>query len=237
MTVETSTSFEDAWRRFLAADSVQVGQGIEDEWVQGRAQFLTFMVRVLDRHVRDAIAASVEKLRGIPSLDLYPDHYWHITVKMVGFQVVKRTRPDEVLRQEVGPILYAAERALAGQPPFDVEIGPVNAFPEAVFLEVHDGGRLKTLHQRLLNALSHYPRFPHEGEAYLPHVTLARYASQERLAELKERLAALRPEKLRTLPVRRVEFVKVWLTSDYPERDIIQPIVLLPVRQAGGRPG
>jgi 2'-5' RNA ligase len=226
VTSETSASFEDAWRRFRETASVRVGSGIEDEWVQGRAQLLAFMVRILDHRIRSAIAGLVEKLRGLPCLDLYPEDCWHITVKMVGFHVVKKTRPDEVLRRDIGPILYAAERALAGQPPFDVEMGPVNAFQDAIFLEVHDDGRLKALHQRLLAALSRYPRFAQDGDSYLPHLTLARYVSQEGLAALKERLAPLRSDKLGPLPVRRVELVKAWLSGDYPEFDVIQPIAL-----------
>ena len=226
MTTEAVSSFEETWQRFLTAESILVGEGVEDQWVQGRAQFLTFMVRVLDPRLREAIADFVERLRGLPCLDLYPEEYWHITVKMVGFQVVRRTRPDDVQRQDVGPILYAAERALAGQPAFEAEIGPVNAFPDAVFLEVHDGGRLKALHQRLLSGLERCPRFPYDGDSYLPHLTLARYAGYEGLRELKERLAALRSESVGTLPVRRVEFVKAWFTGDYPEFDVIQPIVL-----------
>jgi len=230
VTTQAVASFEEAWQRFQGTEDIVVGQGVDDEWVQGRAQFLTFMVRVLDHGLRDAIAAFVEKLRDIPCLDLYPDDYWPVTVKMVGFQVIKRTRPDEVLRQDVGPLLYAAERALAGQAPFEAEIGPVNAFRDAVFLEVHDDGRLKALHQRLVDALDCCPRFPHDGDSYLPHLTLARYAGQEGLPALKERLAVLRSHSMGTLPVRRVELVKVWLADAYPEFDVIQPIVL-------GRPG
>ena len=225
MTAEASTSFEDAWRRFQEATTVHVGLGIEDE-SQGRALFLAFVVRVVDREVRAAIASFVEELRDVPCLDLYPGDFWHTTVKMVGFQVVKRTRPDEVLPEEVGPMLHASERALAGQEPFQAEIGPVNAFSDAVFLEVHDGGRLKALHQRLIDALTRCPRFLHDGNGYLPHLTLARYASQEGLGELKKRLAALRSQRLGTLPVQRVELLRVWLGSAYPELDVVQPIEL-----------
>ena len=225
MTAEVSASFEDAWRRFQEATTVQVGLAVEAER-QGRALFLAFMVRVLDHQAQREIASLVEVLRDIPCLDLYPQDCWHITVKMVGFQVVKRTRPDEVLPEEVGPMLCDGERALAGQEPFPVGIGPVNAFNDAVFLEVHDGGRLKALHQQLLDTLALCPRFPHDGDSYLPHLTLARYASQEGLGELKERLAALRTERLGTLPVQRVELVKAWLGGEYPELNVVQPIQL-----------
>jgi len=225
VTAEASTSFEDAWRRFQEATTVHVGLGIEGE-SQGRALFLAFVVRVVGREVRAAIASFVEGLRDVPCLDLYPGDFWHTTVKMVGFQVVKRTRPDEVLPGEVGPMLLAAERALAGQEPFQVEIGPVNAFSDAVFLEVHDGGRLKALHQRLIEALGTCPRFPHDGDSYLPHVTLARYASQDGLGKLKGRLSTVRSQRLGTLPVQRVELVKAWLGGEYPELDTVQPIQL-----------
>jgi 2'-5' RNA ligase len=225
VTAEASTSFEDAWRRFQEATTVHVGLGIEDE-SQGRALFLAFVVHVVDREVRAAIASFVDGLRDVPCLDLYPGDFWHTTVKMVGFQVVKRTRPDEVLPEEVGPMLHTAEKALAGQEPFQVEIGPVNAFSDAVFLEVHDGGRLKALHQQLIDALTRCPHFPHDGDSYLPHVTLARYASQEGLQGLRDRLAALRSQRLGTLAVQRVEFIKVWLGGEYPELNVVRSIGL-----------
>jgi 2'-5' RNA ligase len=227
VTAEASTSFQDAWRRFQEAATVQVGLGVERmSGCTGRALFLAFVVRVLEREVRAAIASFVEGLRDIPCLDLYPGDYWHITVKMVGFQVIKRTRPDEVLPGEVGPMIRAAERAVAGQEPFQAEIGPVNAFSDAVFLEVHDGGRLKALHQQLVEALTRCPRFPHDGDLYLPHLTLARYASQDGLGKLKERLTALRSQRLGTLAVQRVELVKVWLRDERRELDVVRPIEL-----------
>ena len=217
-----ASTFEDAWAQFQAGDSLRLaGDTLEWEWTRGRAQYLTFLVRIEHPAAREHLSGLIERLDGIPGIEPYPDWYWHITVKGAGFQVIKRTEKDDVLRQDVPRIGRAAQAVLAQEPAFEAQLGLPNGFPEVAFVEVWDGGRMRELNTRLADAVP-VPRYPSDGAAFLPHVSIARFTSNEGLAELKARLSELRSQGPGpAFPVRRVEFVKVWLSEEVPEFDTL----------------
>ena len=223
-----AASFEDAWERFQARDSLRlVDDTLEWEWTRGRAQFLTFQVRIEDSTARAHIARIIEQIAGIPGIEPYPDWYWHATVKGAGFQVIKRDRDDDVLRQDVPRITNAARSLLAQEPAFEASLGLPNGFAEVVFLELWDDGQMRQLNQRLAEGVPGITRYPTDGPGFLPHISIARFRSDEGLDELKQAIASLRGEGPGPrFPVRRIEFVKAWLSEPIPEFDTLATYAL-----------
>jgi 2'-5' RNA ligase len=215
---DVASSFEDAWARLQARESLRlVGDTLEWEWSRGRAQFLAFLTRVEDAAAREYLSQIADRLRAVPGVEPYPDWYWHITIKGAGFQVIKRTQPDDVLRQEVPAIAAGAREALARHPAFEVRLGPPNAFAEVVFVEVDDAGRTGELHAAAC-AVHGLPRLAIDDAPFLPHVSIARFTSNEGLAQLKKTIAELRAEGTGpSFTVARAEFVKAWLGEGAPE--------------------
>ncbi|MDP3768261.1 MAG: hypothetical protein Q8S13_09610, partial [Dehalococcoidia bacterium] len=120
---ELVTSFDDAWRGFLARDALLIAEGaIGPEWAQGRAQLLAVLARVEDPRARAHVAGVIEGLADIPGVEPYPEWYWHATVKAAGFQVIKRTRDDDILRQDVPRLIGQARLCLAREPAFEAQI-------------------------------------------------------------------------------------------------------------------
>lgn len=220
---DLASSFDDAWARFQARDSLRLaGDTSWSEWTRGRAQYLTFHVRPADAAVRDHLARVVERLAGIPGVEPHPDWYWHITVKGAGFQVIKRTHEDDVLRQDVPRIAGKARSLLSREGAFEAQLGLANSFADAVFVEVWDEGRLRDLNARLLADVPEIAGYPIDGASYLPHVSVARFTSGEGIDELKSALSALRSEGPGpSFSIRRLEFVKVWLSEEPPEFDVL----------------
>ncbi len=182
---------------------------------------------------RAHLARVVERLAGIPGVEPYPDWYWHITVKGAGFQVIKRTHDDDVLRQDVPRIAGKARALFAREATFEAQLGLANAFASVVFVEVWDGGRMRELNARLLAEVPEIARYPIDGEGYLPHISIARFTSSEGLAELKSALEALRAEDTGPrISVRRIEFVKVWLSEEPPDFDEVAAYPLLDTTSA-----
>jgi 2'-5' RNA ligase len=221
--VEVSSSFDDAWERFQARDSLRlVGDTLEWEWTRGRAQYLAFLVRVEDSNAREHLIRVTERLAVIPGVEIYPDWYWHITLKGVGFQVTRRAHEDDVLRQDVPRIEREARALLAGEAAFEAQLGLANGFAEVAFVEVQDSGTVRDLNARLNDGLPQVPHQPIDSAPFLPHISIARFTSDEGLDELKVALAELRSEGPGpTFPVRCVEFVKVWLSEGVPEFDTL----------------
>ena len=217
--VDLSTSFEDAWERFQALDSLRLASDtMESEWSRGRAQMLVFLIRIEDPAVREHALGILDRLANIPGVEPYPQAYWHITVKAAGFQVIKRTREDDVLRQDVGRLGREAGSLIAERPAYDAQIGLPSGFPEVIMLEIRDDGVTRELNTKLAEDLAQVTSYPIDGTSFLPHMSIARFASNEGLDQLKATLAELRSEAPGpAFPIRRVEFVKAWLSEQTPD--------------------
>jgi 2'-5' RNA ligase len=218
-----AASYDQAWASFQARDTLHLaGDTLEWEFTRGRAQFLAFLIRIEDRAAREYLSAIAERLASIPGVETYPDWYWHTTVKVAGFQVIARTNDDDVLREDVPRIAGKARALLANGTAFEARLGPPNAFAEVVIAEVHDGGRVRELNTRLLESLPELARYPFDGARFLPHVSIARFRSNDGLAELKSALAELRQQPPGpSFLAGRVEFVRAWLSEEIPEFDTI----------------
>lgn len=234
--IDLAAPFADAWRAFLARDSLRLVDDTDD-WAHGRAQYLTFLARIEDAAARDYAARVIERLANIPGVEAFPDWYWHITIKGAGFQVIKRMHDDDVLREHVSRLASQAKTLLGRAKAFEVQLGPANGFPEVVILEVHDNGAVRALNELLLDGIDGMARYPIDGARFLPHVSIARFTSNDGLDQLKEALAELRDEPPGPrFQVRRIELVKAWLSEDVPELDTLATYALAPGRSLGAAP-
>jgi len=224
---ELASSFEDAWARFQTG-SIETGDATAD-WTHGRAQLLIFLIRVEERDVRRYAAGIVERIAGIAGVEPVPEDLWHVTVKAAGFQVIKRSRDDDILREEVPRLGRQAGELLANQQAYEARIGLPNVFPDAVVLEVHDGGHTRELNAALAMHES-LTTYPFDGDRFLPHVTIAHLSSSEGLAEIRSALAELRDGGHGpSFTVGRIDFVKAWLVEGAdPEFETIRGYRLAP---------
>ena len=219
-------TYASTWEAFVSSEGLAVNEDMSG-WARGRAQYLGFSTRIEDAAAREYVARVVERIADIPGVDVFPDWYWHITIKGAGFQVIKRSHDDDVLREDVPKLAGRAKAIFDSTTAFDVQLGPANAFPEVVILEVHDGDAVRALNTRLLEGIDGIGRYPFDGARFLPHVSIARFTSGDGLSALKERLAELRRDGAGPrFQVRRIELVKVWVAEDVPEFDTLATYAL-----------
>ncbi len=223
-----ASSFDDAWAQFQRRDALRLaGDTLEWEWSRGRAQYLTFLVRMDAPAIRTHLATVIERIAGIAGIEPYPEPYWHVTVKGVGFQVIKRSRDDEILRGDVTRLAGTARAILTGQPPYQASLGLANGFAGVVFVEVIDGGETGRVHGLLRDELSELPSAAVDTSAFLPHVSIARFTSSEGLGELKSVLETLRQEQPGPIfTISRVELIKAWLSEEMPEFETLATYTL-----------
>jgi hypothetical protein len=138
----TFSSFAEAWRWFLDGGELIPLAEQRERFTRGRAQFLSFEAPLAGSPVADEAAALQDELAGIAELAPWPLDLLHISLRGVGWQVIEKSRPDEVLRQEVGSIAERSARSLRGLGPLGIVVGPVNVFPDALILEVHEASGL-----------------------------------------------------------------------------------------------
>jgi 2'-5' RNA ligase len=220
--------FDAAWAAFQDLDSIRLlPDTLESEWMRGRDSYLAFLVRVTDSEVVANLRHAIRGIERIPGVEPYPEDYWHITIKGIGFEVEAPARPDEIAHDDVPGIAEASREVFGAQPAFDVEIGPLNAFPEVVFAEVRNSVPVRNLNRRLLEAIPGLVRYPFDGETFLPHVSIARFTSNEGLLQLKETLARLRDDAPGpAFRITEVQLVRAHLSELAPRLEAIQTYAL-----------
>ena len=221
---ELSTDFDGAWRRFQGTESLRLLETtLEWEWTRGRTDYCAFLIAVSDEAARGYASRMIALVAEIPGVDPYPERYWHLTIKGVGFLVEEPSREDELSLAEVERLAERVRPALESRAPFEVTVGPVNAFAEVVFLEAHDGGATQCLNAALLEAAPGLQRYAVDGEMFLPHVSIARFSSNEGLPVLKETLAGLREtgEAGQTFTVTEALLIRAHLAREAPEFDLV----------------
>jgi 2'-5' RNA ligase len=221
---ERFSSFEEAWCWFEGGGALQVAADSREDFTAGRAQFLSFIAPVTDGAIAAWAHAIIDEIASDEIVEAADDEL-HITLRGVGFQVIERTRADEVLRQDVGRIGDAAARVMRGHAPIDVTVGPVNVFPDALILEVHESEPLASLRSRLGEAAGADDALGVDDGTYLPHITIGTFASARAEERLRACLPGLRTSERASLRVRQVEFARHWFTgleAAPPERDVIR---------------
>jgi 2'-5' RNA ligase len=216
---DATAEFEAAWRIFQRTESLRLAEDtLESEWTRGRSEYAAFLVRMTEAGVRACIERTIEAIAGIPGVDPYPEPYWHATVKGVGFVVDEPSGEDELSPERLATMLEEARPQIEATPSFELRLGLPSAFAEVVIMEVLDGGAIRSLNMRLLEALPGLQRNPFDGAMFLPHVSIARFRSQEGLGELKETLSRLRasPPPDASFEVREVQLISAHLSASAP---------------------
>lgn len=185
--------FDGAWGRFQVLEHLILGpETLESAWAHGRDRYAALLIPVDDPPTVAHIQGILDRIAGIPGVEPYPEPYWHITIKGIGFICDTAAGPDEVSEAQMDSVSDQIGEVLAARPSFEVQAGRVNGFPEVVFIEVWDAGVVRELNMRLLENVPGIIRQPVDGRVFLPHISIARFASDEGLPQLKTVLAELR---------------------------------------------
>ena len=216
--------FDAARAHFQSIEVLRlVPETLESEWMRGRDTYLAFLVPVDDAAAVSHLRDIVRQIEHIPGVEPYPESYWHLTVKGLGFEAEPATRPDDVSQRDFGRIAQAAQKLFAAQPAFEVTIGPANGFPEVVFAEVLDSLPVRELNTQLLDAFPDLLRYPFDGEVFLPHVSVARFTSDDGLDELKKTLSSLRGNEPEPgFLISDVQLVRAHLSASAPKLETIE---------------
>lgn len=222
-------SFEEAWQTFLRSESVVTYEQVAADLAKGRGQAITFTVPVEDTEIVTRILETQAAIADIPGLSLLPEEDLHILLKLAGFQVIRRTFDDDLLREEVPVIDQQATALFPSVSRFAVQVRGVSALPNTVILEVEDDGMLRRLNATLTEHISLLHRYPTDSLNYLPYISVAIFEDGSGLQELKRRLSELREHALGeigVLEVRAVQLTRYWLLPAGPEIDPIKTYYL-----------
>jgi len=218
------TSFEEAWAWFTGGGDIGSMGRWRERFARGRGQLLSLQAPLEQRAAADAILDVQDELADVADLVMFTPEMLHVSVRGVGFQVIEKAHPGDVLRQDVERVAQRAAKIIERAAPIEATVGPINVFPDALVMEVHEGGRLGELRAALAEATA--DAFGIGDAQYLPHSTIAMFRSPEAAPALRARLPALRGRPPARISIRSLEMARWWFTGieaeDLPERDVVR---------------
>lgn len=182
------------------------------EWHRGRREYAAWIIELAGEEILGMVKAARRHLSGF-LMDPY-ERQPHITLFVCGFLTDAPGFDDDYCRHQAD-----AHRQLlndSGCGPFSIEVGGLNSFASAPFLEVHDReGGIARLRALLSTAGKEVGR-----DAYTPHVTVGLYSGAFPSKTVCERIAAF--------SARPVNFVVERITfATYRASDICGPLAYM----------
>lgn len=151
------------------------------EWHHGRETYAVWILRLEGEAMREKFKAAREHLDGY-LLEPYRRQP-HITLFVCGFLVDASQYNDDFTHEQLQAQFRTLEKASIA--PFEIEIGGLNSFASAPYLEVQD---LDSGIPRLREVLSRGAR-EFRTAPYTPHLTVGLYTSAFPSDEVARRLA------------------------------------------------
>jgi 2'-5' RNA ligase len=223
--MDQDEAFRRVWQTFRTFDRVADGRHDTADWRSNTGDYAVCIVRIPP----GAIAAELEPVRKVlavrPFVRIHPDHFLHITLQELGFLCDRPGRADEISPARLDEFVEAAARPVALTRPFEIDLGGINSFQDAAFLDIHDHGHCAKLHARLheLAAVPHMARY-----GYLPHSTIAHYTADRPIDGLAGALAPWRDTLFATFRVTQVEVVTLHRDETYPS---LEPYAVIPLKE------
>jgi 2'-5' RNA ligase len=205
---------EEFWDRRHAVVPSSSGGVVSDD-----DRRLVLLADVSDAAVVSEYGRLRSRLDEFACLRPMPPDSLHVTVKLLKGEFARSTGgalptaagAPSVERGPGGAATIA--EALASFEPFEVAFPRFNLFPDVVYAEVDDGGRLEELN-RALCRLPGTTTLDRDRENFVPHLTLGYLAGSEEYRDLIGFLERNRELSFPTLLVDRLELVSYGATDD-----------------------
>ena len=220
-----SRSFADAWERRKNAQLNVTKYWLDDDWTKGRSQYLTFHVRIRDGELIAKIVEIQNRLSTNSCVAPFPKDYFHISVAGLGFLAESEEYEDDILTESLQRIINQAGEVLQQFSKFEVSLSKLNIFPDVVFVEVHDGGRIEEISRRL-QAIPEIGSRKFGYPSFLPHISIMHFQKNEDFTRLIGCLEKLRSTEFGKMTVNSIELVNAHLSQEYPKLNTIHTFEL-----------
>lgn len=184
--VDSKGDHQTVWNEFLSLrQTLPTEKRVYVEWHRGRKEYAAWTIDLESAPVRSRFTAAREHLAEF-LLEPYRRQA-HVTLFVCGFlTAVERFDDDYPLESLDRHLEEVRESEIA---PFEIEIGGINSFATAPYLEVFDveGGI-----ERIRNVLSNTHSEIREG-VYVPHLTLGLYTDEFDIRLVAERISSFGP--------------------------------------------
>jgi len=227
MSEEQDEAFRRIWQTFRTFDSLADGRHDTAVWRSHEGLYALCLIRVPAAAIQPQLDACRARLADLPFVRVHPDGFLHVTLQELGFVCNVPRLSDEITPERLEEFTAAAAAAAGEKPAFEVALGGINSFQDAIFLDVHDNGHCSRLHARLfeLASIARAPRY-----TYLPHSTIAHYTQPAPTMGLAAALAPWRDVAFGSLLVKEIEVATLRVDEPYPP---LETFAVIPLHESG----
>lgn len=211
------------WKQFARLDQTRDSLAAERRgWRRWLLHpYVGFVIQIDDQTVTDQLVEWQQEFQPWFQYDPIPPEQFHISLHYVG--MLQRSgwfqQPNLWRRAALPRLAEHVRETLTGCPAFTVQIGPLNAFSNALFAEVRDDDQaVRRLRLRVRNALPMRAR-PTMRWTYVPHVTLG-YWGRQPAAPIRDALRPYREIEPVPFRVRLIEFTTYTIDPAPNRRDL-----------------
>jgi len=224
MSEDQDEAFRRIWQTFRTFDRLEDGRHDTAVWRSHEGLYALCLIRVPAATLQPELDECRGALNDHPFIRVHPDGFLHVTLQELGFVCDEPRLPDEITPERLEEFTAATVAAIADRPAFNLALGGLNSFQDAVFLDVHDDGQCARLHGRIfdLAAIARAPRF-----SYLPHTTIAHYTRRVPVPGLAAALAPWRDITFGSFRVTEVEVATLRVDEPYPP---LETFAVIPLR-------
>lgn len=191
--------FKRNWKNRYSIEP-EIRGSLEDYW-ESENQLYYLIVPV--GPVRDELARVLDELEIFEGLEAYRKEFLHMTVKVFGSE-----KPD----------IEKIERVLNGFRSFKADFRDLNLFPEAVVVEALIP-EIRAINKSMCEI--GFKRFPHDGESYLPHISLAHYRNSN-WDQIVSSIEGLRDVDISSFTVDELVLVRDLTSSEKPDFESVR---------------
>jgi 2'-5' RNA ligase len=185
------------WQQFKQLERLAPHRADWADWAAGHRYHRLFALLLRESAALEEIERAQDPLRNMRGVELHPRGFFHVTLQSLGF--------DGEVECDSGALLDV----LAHEPAFELELGGVNAFRSAVFLEVQPGRRLLDLRQHIRRVggapLTRLDPFP----GYTFHLTLGYFDASASATSVREAIRPLRRRRIARICCDEVTLVEL----------------------------
>jgi 2'-5' RNA ligase len=207
-------TYERVWEAFQRSHSTADGRHDTPYWRAHSDPYAACVVRVPAEALQPNLTVLRRQLAELRGVRLHPDHFLHIMLQELGFVVTFPRRPDEISETRLEEFAQSIVEPISSTRGWQVTLGGVNSFQDAIFLDVQGGAPLSRLHERLFD-LAALPTVP--SYSFLPHCTIAHYDGTTPPEQAQALLSPWRKESIGEFAIAEVEIVTLDPNQPYPE--------------------
>ncbi len=189
--------YRRVWQQFEQLERLAPHRADWANWAAGHRYHRLFALLLRESAALDEIERAQDPLRNLTGVEMHPREFFHVTLQSLGFD------------REVEYDSRALFEVLAHEPAFELELGGVNAFRSAAFLEVQPGKRLLELRQHIRRVggapLTRVDPFPR----YMFHLTLGYFDASASPSSVREAIRPLRQRRIARICVDEVALVEL----------------------------